>query len=225
MRNRRRHFSCKTVGAILLLDSRQISGSDGDQIETWNDKSGNSNNASQATQASRPTLKTGIIGGQQILRFDGSNDSYGLTNNLSAIAPWTSFFVFSRSASTKKAVSLCVGSGFEPFSCFYFNNSIVYVSSSNSGGSSALAGALSGNTIATTDSGTSSMRHNGVSYNLTSYNLSRENTFSRIGNRPSAGDFSDCDIGFVCLADSVMSDSVKKLVEHSLSYSFKISCS
>jgi len=51
-----------------------LSGNDGDAIAAWTDSSGNGYDLSQATGANRPTLKTGIINGQSVARFDGSND-------------------------------------------------------------------------------------------------------------------------------------------------------
>jgi hypothetical protein len=40
----------------------------------WTDRSGNSNHLIQATSAKRPLLKTSIINGKKIVRFDGAGD-------------------------------------------------------------------------------------------------------------------------------------------------------
>ena len=43
-------------------------------VARWEDKSGNSRHATQATSASRPLRKASVQGGKDVLRFDGSND-------------------------------------------------------------------------------------------------------------------------------------------------------
>ena len=79
MRARQRHFSYKAAGASLALDTRYISGtSDGSTVQTWSDISGNARDATQATAANRATYKTAIQGGNPILRFDGT-DFYNAT--------------------------------------------------------------------------------------------------------------------------------------------------
>jgi hypothetical protein len=71
MRTRHRHFQYKSAGASVALDSRSIHGvSDGTTVQTWNDLSGNSRDATQSTSTQRPTYKTAIQGGNGILRFD-----------------------------------------------------------------------------------------------------------------------------------------------------------
>ena len=51
-----------------------ISGSDGDAVSSWSDSSGNGNDSTQASSARQPTLQTNELGGQPVVRFDGSND-------------------------------------------------------------------------------------------------------------------------------------------------------
>jgi hypothetical protein len=43
-------------------------------VARWEDKSGNARHATQGTAGSRPTRKTAIQGGRDVLRFDGSDD-------------------------------------------------------------------------------------------------------------------------------------------------------
>lgn len=74
MRARQRHFKPKSAGASIAFDSRYISGvSDGSTVQTWSDLSGNGRDASQATAGARATYKTAIQGGCPVLRFDGGD--------------------------------------------------------------------------------------------------------------------------------------------------------
>jgi len=47
-------------------------------VARWEDKSGNARHATQSTSGSRPLRKTGVQGGKDVLRFDGSNDSLSI---------------------------------------------------------------------------------------------------------------------------------------------------
>jgi hypothetical protein len=63
------------AGCQFWVDASQIVGlSDGDQIATWSDLSGNSRDAAQATSTKRFLYKTNIINGLPIARADGSDD-------------------------------------------------------------------------------------------------------------------------------------------------------
>jgi len=60
-------------GLVLHLDADAITGlNDGDKVATWEDLSGEGNDATQATEANRPTYKTDILNGKPVVRFDGS---------------------------------------------------------------------------------------------------------------------------------------------------------
>ena len=75
MRARQRHFKPKSAGASLALDTRYIHDvSDNTTVQTWSDLSGNARNATQATAGDRATYRTAIQGGNGILRFN--NDFY-----------------------------------------------------------------------------------------------------------------------------------------------------
>jgi len=54
-----------TGGSLVAADG---------SVARWEDKSGNGHNATQTTSGSRPTRKTSIKNGKDILRFDGSAD-------------------------------------------------------------------------------------------------------------------------------------------------------
>jgi hypothetical protein len=48
-------------------------------VARWEDQSGNSNHALQATLNNRPVLKTALLNGKNVLSFDGSNDRMSVT--------------------------------------------------------------------------------------------------------------------------------------------------
>lgn len=58
---------------VWLKDSG-LSGVDGDPISTWSDSSGNANHFTQGTAAQRPVLKTAILNGKNVARFDATDD-------------------------------------------------------------------------------------------------------------------------------------------------------
>ena len=55
----------------LHLDANTISGNDGDLVGSWNDISGNGNDAIQTTTTNQPTLITNELNGKNVVRFDG----------------------------------------------------------------------------------------------------------------------------------------------------------
>lgn len=60
--------------ADLGINSLSGIGADNDPVATWYDQSGNGSNASQATSGSRPLLKTSVVNGLPVVRYDGSDD-------------------------------------------------------------------------------------------------------------------------------------------------------
>lgn len=76
MHRRARHCIGKALGANIVLDSRYLTDADGTALQTWTDRSGNGKDASQATLANRPLVKTGSngINGNPVVQYDGSND-------------------------------------------------------------------------------------------------------------------------------------------------------
>lgn len=56
---------------------------DGAAVARWEDQSGNGNHLTQATGTKQPLLKTSLLNGLPIIRFDGSNDSMAKAFTLS----------------------------------------------------------------------------------------------------------------------------------------------
>lgn len=90
-----------SANCLLWIDAGDING-DGDytnnpavntDISTWNDKSGNANNLTQGTAASRPNYNT--LAGTSVVRFDntGTNADYMTATNQSMLTAGTMYFV------------------------------------------------------------------------------------------------------------------------------------
>jgi len=99
MRARQRHLNQKAAGATLVLDSRRISGlSDGDDVGQWDDVSGSGWNVTQSDSTKKPNYKTGIQGGQPVVRGDGVRDRL-ISSSVSTTQTFSTILVFQRSAS------------------------------------------------------------------------------------------------------------------------------
>jgi len=84
MRKRQRHFKYLSIGPRAAYDARYISGlSDGAAVSSWSDLSGNSFTATQATTARQPVYKISTLGGSPSVRFDGAGDNFthSITHN------------------------------------------------------------------------------------------------------------------------------------------------
>jgi len=60
-----------------------------DASAKWTDRSGNNNHLIQATSGARPVLKTNIINGKKIVRFDGVNDVLAFTSTITTATNFT----------------------------------------------------------------------------------------------------------------------------------------
>jgi hypothetical protein len=81
-------------GSRLWLDASDLDGdgtadglADSTPVALWTDKSGQGNDAAQATADLRPVVKTGALSGKPVLRFDGINDvlSAGTTTSFTSL--------------------------------------------------------------------------------------------------------------------------------------------
>jgi len=62
-------------------------------VQQWNDKSGNSRNASQATSGNRPNYGTATLNGRNVIRYDATNDFMSLSNT-TGLTSATAFYFF-----------------------------------------------------------------------------------------------------------------------------------
>lgn len=79
---------------------------DADPVGAWDDASGLGVHATQGTAGNRPTLKTNILNGKPVLRFDGSSDRM-VSSASAATKPFTVFAVFK--AATVAVTSTMIG--------------------------------------------------------------------------------------------------------------------
>ena len=76
MRARHRHFNPRDAEAAFALDSRYgFSQSDNTAVATWEDRTNNNLDASQATAANQPKYRTAIQGGVPAVEFEGVSNS------------------------------------------------------------------------------------------------------------------------------------------------------
>lgn len=104
-------FSPKQLSGLQLwLDASQLALADNAQVASWTDLSGNGYNATQATEAKRPTFKTGIQNGLPIIRFDGLDDFLQTAAFLAALSqPNTIFIVFISNRTGDPGEVICDG--------------------------------------------------------------------------------------------------------------------
>lgn len=66
----------------VFSDAGTTAASNGNNVQQWNDRSGNGRNASQATLANRPGYITGIINSLPVLSFNNGNDDNLIATNV-----------------------------------------------------------------------------------------------------------------------------------------------
>lgn len=98
------------VGAYL--DAGITPAADNDPVQQWNDRSPNVNDFTQPVAGFRPVLKTGILNGLPVMRFDGADDFMDVIFAGGPIAtPNTVFIVFDFIAGTFMFDNVAGGAG------------------------------------------------------------------------------------------------------------------
>jgi len=221
------------AGLKLWLDASKITGlNDGDSVGTWNDLSGNANDATQATSNKKPTFQTNEINGLPAVQFDGVDDTMAIPSI--TITGYTAFVVgIKDSSSTSKMPLFCSnpGSSGGGFIFLYYSDANLYsttfggggapngtfVYSSGAGINTALSSAFIG--VADYESGAAAntIKHyiNSTLYSL-AYTHSAQ-TFGtgieEIGARTNSGDYANAKYSEVLLYNSKLSDANRSLVE------------
>jgi len=78
---------------VMHLAADELDATDGSQIGTWEDSTGNSNHATQETGEAQPIYSTDEIAGQPALVFDGEDDSLNLNAGMLSLDEFTVFIV------------------------------------------------------------------------------------------------------------------------------------
>tara|TARA_R110002126_G_scaffold53768_1_gene145693 strand:- start:193 stop:888 length:696 start_codon:yes stop_codon:yes gene_type:complete len=231
MRARHRHFNARDAGAVFVVDSRYITGlSDGNAVSTWNDRSRNSNNATQATASWQPTYQTAEQGGQPLVKFDGSDDRMATAAVVTTVTDnWTLFSVAKTISGSRVHFSNGSDNG--------------YAQTHKGGGSPSVYGGLYGGVqwmaadssftarldewiimSMRRESGTLRFWGNGIIGSisiLANPNIASGFTWLGADN----GGRQNCEISTAAVINVSISESLKKRLEHAAAYSFKIACS
>ncbi len=237
MRARQRHFNAKDIGASGVYDSRYISGlSNNDVLGTWSSRTG-TNNATQSTEASKPTYKTNQLNGNPVVEFDGSNDFLEFSK-LNGSAAWALCVVKRTSTNTFQTYLFITNTaGTNPTLAAAVHNDAGYgpVIVGNSGNLLyAKGGTLSQDTwrslfVVWLGGGSSGATYYNAWDNGNAVTLGNS---SFVGNAPKSASYIAADAGpwggqmaLVVFAFASPSGSVRKRVNHAAGYSFKIACS
>jgi hypothetical protein len=243
MRSRHRHFSYKAAGASLALDTRYISGtSDGSTVQTWSDISGNARDATQATAGSRATYKTAIQGGNPILRFDGG-DFYNAT--FVTGTAYSIYIVYKRSGSNANAfdnATLVASAGTTGGTAANQRRYQLYYDSASGGRFGLFTNATVSNFITRNDnfnihsvtaavgSGDQEYLLNGGSRQTASVSGQSGVTSGSVRMTVGASSWDNVlqfvgDMGLLIAFETAQSSSLRRRLEQSAAYSFKIACS
>lgn len=191
-------------------------------VSQWNDKSGNSRNATQGTGSAQPAIQTAAQNGKDGLRFDGSNDVLNFTT--SALSAFTTFMVHNTLSGKNTGVfswRIAGQAGFEVYNVSYAtvhtSNLIIYNGSAEVTPTQKETSGESYPTATRLYSWDSNYvyRKNGSVINTTTGTFSMGNKANGLIGRgyTGGGAYYHADIFEILIYDSVLSDSDKARVE------------
>lgn len=224
MMNRRvRHLNPVNMGATLALDARSIKGlADNAQMSSWTGKSGSTASATQATSGNQPIFKTSILNGNPVVRLDGNNDFFNISGVSANPTALYCLMFFKRNT---QPTGLYFFSGNDN-SVIWFGNDLYdafgSTSRKNPGVSSLLA---TGSWILyEAYSATSDWRCfiNGNQFYSTGTNTVGGIASSKLGNDQFGGTYLNGDIAIFILSETVPLPAVRRRIEQSSAYSFKV---
>jgi hypothetical protein len=236
-------------GCLVWLRAESITGlSDGDELATWIDDSGNSYNALQTTPANRPLYKEGQLQGQPVVRFNGSSAYMDLSalvalSNCSIfialknITPWT-YNSGTQIALTRNTTTSGYGTvGFGGNATAFFTNEVLYwyhwdgsyvrgvaycSTTSSVNGENLFSYILSGTTesirLNRADLTLSEAGSGGGGLNATTY---PPTNIGRIGAGPALSNFLNADIAEILVYNSALSNSDRDRIENYLVSKYK----
>jgi hypothetical protein len=222
LNRRHRHFNPASAGATIALDARTLTGlADGDPVATWTGRAGTSNSPTSSGGA-RPSYRVSVQGGQPGVRFaSGSNYMDGAAVSISSVtlvivAKWSSLATFNNMVSNlsggRESLFSAGGSNLNAFD-----------------GSGFFAGS---GTVTQSVGFIASQTWSGSSIDMW---LSGVADMTRTISRPSGsaayqiGAFEsgyglDGEIYAIAVVPSVASAALRRRIEQSLAFSFRIAC-
>lgn len=238
MHRRARHLNPASAGATFIFDSRFIQNvANNSTLSTWVNRAG-TNNATQTTEANKPTYKTNILNGNPVCEFDSASD-YMTFSKLDATI-WWAFSIVKKTGSFTYNVIFQVlkTDGSNPtieLSVNTTGNGPVAFGSLNSG-----AGTVwpKGSSLRTDEwrslyvewfGGSSSGFTNYAGYD-DGQSFAVSNT-PVLGNDPNSTSFIgypgfsfNGQIALIVFAPTQSSNSLRKRISHSGAFSFKLAC-
>jgi len=234
MRGRHRHFNPGGFGAAIALDARfGFSQANGSAVSTWEDRTNNNKDASQATAANQPSYTSNGLNGSPVVTFDGANTpnqdflevaSITVNQPITVVAVWRANglqnYLMDGTVSTGRVIiGLGLSTGATGKVEAYSGGAPTILDTVSMTGSSSITSTLF-------DTTNSQIWRDGVSRvsgtlgnsGITSIRLG--NRYTNVGN----GDQLNGYIGsFAALSSS--STAVRKRLEHSYAYAFRLACS
>ena len=234
MRRRQRHFKYRSIGPRAAYDARYISGlSDGAVVSSWSDLSGNGFTATQTTVGRQPTYKAAALGGSASVRFAGTTDN--LTHSITPNATHTSFVALNRlSSQTGYRSVYAVGTT----GALGESLMVVRQQTVDKWGTYTTVEAIANSAVPISTPVILTMTDNNNSGGSFFYGGAADGTWTgnAIGQGPNhiGGYYTssplldqtmNADLGAFVMTSASLADPLRKRIEKTLAYSFKIACS
>jgi len=229
MHRRARHLTGRAAGASFHYDVRFLNSTDGTGIATVKDLAG-SNDMTQSTSGSRALYKTNVLGGNAVIRFDGTDDFYSLTTGVPISGEYLAASLFKNTNSRSPTFTNRTSATATPYTNFYYDGNIYTIFGNGSGATPAYTPNTWQITTTYTNS-TYTVRDilvNGKALPNMGYSLNTENgSLDTFGRR----DWDNPDVFFQGdLAAAIhirgsLAFSLRKRFEHAMAFSFKFATS
>lgn len=243
MNRRVRHLKSSSYGALICLDARRLTLADGDAVSTWTDASGRGENAT-ASSTARPTFKTGIQGGNPVVRFDGTNNKLDLstTQFFNTGNTWSMFLVVKVDASAGSYPAIIATKTNVAQNWRFIASSVAGYSDFSFGTNSDPFGRYKFTAFGYGSWGLLSVAYDGVAIGqASSYTAQVAGAARSTGAAGAFGGDSSAngavgaetggankfkgDLGFVAITSSIVASAMRKRITQSLAFTWKLSCS
>lgn len=230
MRARQRHLNAGAAGATTVYDARFVYGvADGNGISTWSDRT-NNNDATQGTATYQPTFQEAELGGNPVVRFDGSNDrmEHGLTLD-DCLVLWVGNTT--NNGVEQRVFGSGVGAGATAYTFIGNRSNIVQFASNNfasasfnSHTSGIVSWSINGTNVTFARNGGSSSTSSFAKYTGTTASQSYASLGSGGATPTARSQFLNGDIGCVVVFAETVSDPMRRRLERGAGFVWKISC-